>query len=72
MPRDIPVGNGTLLVCFDRDYTIRDLYFPHVGQENHMGGGLSRCGVWAPSSSAICPFKKSSLKGAKWTVIAWR
>ncbi|HTP64504.1 MAG TPA: glycoside hydrolase family 15 protein [Geobacteraceae bacterium] len=47
MPRDIPVGNGTLLVCFDRDYAIRDLYFPHVGQENHTGGSRSRCGVWA-------------------------
>ncbi|HEX2768678.1 MAG TPA: hypothetical protein VHN12_05300, partial [Geobacteraceae bacterium] len=46
MPRDIPVGNGSLLVCFDRDYAIRDLFFPHVGQENHMGGRLSRLGVW--------------------------
>ncbi|HTY20874.1 MAG TPA: glycoside hydrolase family 15 protein [Geobacteraceae bacterium] len=46
MPRDIPVGNGKLLVCFDHDYAIRDLYFPHVGQENHMMGRLSRLGVW--------------------------
>lgn len=46
MPRNIPVGNGSLLVCFDNDYAIRDLYFPHVGQENHMGGRLSRFGVW--------------------------
>ncbi|HLO26109.1 MAG TPA: glycoside hydrolase family 15 protein [Geobacteraceae bacterium] len=47
MPRDIPVGNGSLLVCFDQDYTIRDLYFPHVGQENHLGGRHCRFGVWA-------------------------
>jgi len=46
MARDIPVGNGKLLVCFDRDYCIRDLYFPHVGQENHLGGNYSRLGVW--------------------------
>jgi len=46
MPRDIPVGNGTLLVCFDQNYTIRDLYYPHVGQENHLGGRQSRFGVW--------------------------
>jgi len=45
--RDIPVGNGTMLVCFDNQYHIRDLYFPHVGQENHTGGSLSRFGVWA-------------------------
>lgn len=47
MPRDIPVGNGSLLVCFDRNYRIRDLYFPHVGQENHLSGHYSRFGVWA-------------------------
>jgi len=46
MPRDIPVGNGTVLVCFDRDYCIRDLYFPHVGQENHISGRACRFGVW--------------------------
>jgi len=47
MPRDIPVGNGRLLVTFDRHYQIRDLYFPHVGQENHAGGGPCRFGVYA-------------------------
>lgn len=45
--RDIPVGNGTLLVCFDNKYQIRDIYYPHVGQENHAGGSVSRFGVWA-------------------------
>jgi glucoamylase len=50
MPRDIPVGNGKLLVCFDGDYSIRDLYFPHVGQENHIGGNRCRGGrVGRPS-----------------------
>ncbi|KAF0218369.1 MAG: glycoside hydrolase 15-like [Geobacteraceae bacterium] len=52
MPRDIPVGNGSLLVCFDHNYAIRDLYFPHVGQENHVGGRLSRFGVWVEGSFA--------------------
>ena len=47
MPRDIPVGNGQMLVTYDRHYQIRDLYFPHVGQENHAGGGPCRFGVWA-------------------------
>jgi oligosaccharide amylase len=46
MPRDIPVGNGKLLVCFDKQYNIRDLYFPHVGQENHVMGEYCRMGVW--------------------------
>lgn len=46
MPRDLPVGNGSLLVNFDRAYTLRDLYFPHVGQENHTNGSPNRFGVW--------------------------
>ena len=45
--RDIPVGNGNLLVNFDDKYQIRDIYFPHVGQENHTEGFPSRFGVWA-------------------------
>jgi glucoamylase len=47
MPRDIPVGNGNMLVTFDSAYQIRDVYFPHVGQENHAGGGPCRFGVWS-------------------------
>jgi len=46
MPRDIPVSNHRLLLCFDQEYSIRDLYFPHVGQENHVGGGHMQLGVW--------------------------
>jgi glucoamylase len=45
--RDIPVGNGSLLVTFDEKYQIRDIYFPHVGQENHTKGSPFRFGVWA-------------------------
>ncbi|HMO26753.1 MAG TPA: glycoside hydrolase family 15 protein, partial [Tepidisphaeraceae bacterium] len=47
MPRDIPVGNGRLLITFDNRYQIRDLYFPHVGQENHAGAAPFRFGVFA-------------------------
>jgi glucoamylase len=46
MPRDIPVANGSLLVNFDQSYQLRDLYWPHVGQENHTAGHPSRFGVW--------------------------
>ncbi len=45
--RDIPVGNGSLLVTFDEKYQIRDVYFPHIGQENHSEGFPFRFGVWA-------------------------
>ena len=45
MPRDVPVGNGSLLVAFDRSYHIRELCYPHVGQENHNEGTVSRFGL---------------------------
>ncbi len=46
MPRDLPLGNGSLLVAFDQNYQIRDLYWPHVGQENHALGHPFRTGLW--------------------------
>ena len=47
MPRNLPLGNGSLLVAFDNHYQIRDIYWPHVGQENHALGHPFRLGVWA-------------------------
>jgi glucoamylase len=46
MPRDIPLGNGSLLIAFDQNCQIRDLYWPHVGQENHALGHPFRSGLW--------------------------
>lgn len=46
MPRDLPIGNGTLLAAFDFDYQLRDFYFPRVGKENHALGYAWRFGVW--------------------------
>lgn len=46
MPRALSLGNGNLLAAFDKDYQIRDLYWPHVGQENHALGHPFRMGVW--------------------------
>src|SRR2546428_8866210 len=46
MPRDLPLGNGSLLVNFDASYQLRDLYWPHVGLENHSNGHVVRFGVW--------------------------
>jgi len=47
MPRDVPVGNGVLLIAFDAKYQIRDFYFPHPGRENQSAGRPFRFGVWA-------------------------
>jgi GH15 family glucan-1,4-alpha-glucosidase len=46
MPRDLPVGNGQLLLNFDKSYNLRDIYWPHVGQELHTAGDISHTGVW--------------------------
>ncbi len=46
MPKDIPVGNGNLLLNFDSDYRIRDVYFPYIGQEDHSKGHIFRFGIW--------------------------
>ena len=52
MPRNIPVGNGELLVTFDDLYRIRDLYWPHVGMPNHTVGHVQRFGVWVDGEFA--------------------
>ncbi|HWW63059.1 MAG TPA: glycoside hydrolase family 15 protein, partial [Thermoanaerobaculia bacterium] len=46
MPRELCIGNGSLLVAFDSQYRIADFYFPHVGMENHAASRF-RFGVWA-------------------------
>lgn len=46
MPRDLALGNGRLAVNFDPDYRLRDIYHPHVGQENQTNGMPNRLGVW--------------------------
>ena len=52
MPRELSLGNGRLLVTFDASYTLRDIYYPHVGKENHTVGHPSRTGVWVDGTFA--------------------
>ena len=60
MPRDLPLGNGNLLVTFDLDYDIRDIYYPYIGKANHTFGRVSRTGVWVDGHF-------SWLNSASWT-----
>lgn len=46
MPRPLVFGNGSLLVCFDRQHRARDLFWPNVGYPNHLLGHINRVGVW--------------------------
>jgi GH15 family glucan-1,4-alpha-glucosidase len=52
MPRDLPLANGRLLVNFDGRYTLRDLYWPHVGLRNNSDGHESRTGLWVDGAFA--------------------
>lgn len=52
MPRDIPVGNGDLLITFDRLYRVRDIFYPQVGRYNHTDGHVQRFGVWVDGQFA--------------------
>jgi GH15 family glucan-1,4-alpha-glucosidase len=46
MPRNLPLGNGNMLIAFDQNHFIREVYYPHVGQSNHALGHPFRMGVW--------------------------
>ncbi|MBU4532166.1 MAG: glycoside hydrolase family 15 protein [Eubacteriales bacterium] len=46
MPREIVLGNGGMLLNFDASASLRDLYFPFVGMENHVVGRKCRLGIW--------------------------
>lgn len=52
MPRKLVVGNGNLLINFDTDYNIRDIYYPYAGMENHARDGVSRTGIWVDGKFA--------------------
>ena len=52
MPRALTVSNGHLLVTFDSTYALSDIYFPHVGTENHAYRRHSRLGVWVDGEFA--------------------
>lgn len=59
MPRDLPVGNEKFLLMFDRNYQISDVFFPHVGMENHVLGHPFRFGVYADGKfSWVSEWKK--------------
>lgn len=61
MPRDVPIGNGTLLVSFDFDYQLRDIYYPRIGKENHSLGYPWRVGVWLDDEFAWLERKNWSM-----------
>jgi oligosaccharide amylase len=57
---DIVLGNGKTLIGVNKNAELRDLYFPFVGLENHIGGKFKhRLGVWIDG-------KLSWISSGKW------
>jgi len=53
MARSIVLGNGELCVALDNRAAVRDIYYPHVGSEDHVRGHyLHRVGVWVDGQLA--------------------
>ncbi|WP_027085104.1 glycoside hydrolase family 15 protein [Cohnella panacarvi] len=52
MARHLVIGNGKLLVNLDNHCFVRDVYFPFVGQQNHVNGHACRFGVWVNGAFA--------------------
>ncbi len=45
--RSLVLGNGSLVVTLDKSASVRDIYFPHVGLENHLADGMRhRVGIY--------------------------
>jgi len=44
MPKSAVLGNGSTLICFDRNGLVKDVYFHYPGLENHVGAVL--CTRW--------------------------
>ena len=38
MPKSLVLGNGNILIAFDRHAQVKDFYFPYVGLENQTSG----------------------------------
>lgn len=46
MSKKIILGNKNLVLTYDSNLNIRDLYFPHIGDENHLEEDKNRIGFW--------------------------
>ena len=46
MDRYAALGNQSLLVNIDKWLQVRDIYFPYVGQYNHVLGNAHRIGIF--------------------------
>ncbi|HET9782647.1 MAG TPA: glycoside hydrolase family 15 protein, partial [Candidatus Dormibacteraeota bacterium] len=46
MPRSLVLGNGNVLIGFDASYSVRDIFYPRVGDANHTMGNTCHTGFF--------------------------
>lgn len=62
MPKALVLGNGNILVGFDKFGEVNDFYFPYVGLENQIGAhNVHKIGIWVDN-------KLSWLDDGSWEV----
>ncbi|ACV64313.1 glycoside hydrolase 15-related [Desulfofarcimen acetoxidans DSM 771] len=70
MTRPLVLGNGKMLIAYDQEFSLRDFFYPHVGQHNHIMGRSNRLGFWvegmfswldAPSWHKLANYRKNTL-----------
>ncbi len=66
MPRNIVLSNHKLFIGIDHRGTIRDLYYPYVGQYNHLSGHWIRKGIFCAIENGESFF--SWLDTDEWTI----
>lgn len=58
MSVSLVLGNGNLLVNYDEEGFIQDLYWPRVGQENHLQGHHIKIHTWIDGEFNTCDIEK--------------
>jgi len=66
VPRSLVVGNGNVLVGFDANYSVRDIYFPRVGDANQTMGNVCRTGFFIDGKFAWLEDAGWSAGSATW------
>lgn len=46
LPRSLVLGNGNCLIGYDATYSVRDIFYPRVGDANHTMGNVCRTGFF--------------------------
>lgn len=72
MPGSLVLGNGSLLINFDDNVNLKDIYYPHPGQLNHLAGRRCQFALWSAGGFSVlrqpdwtinCTYRKGTMVG---------